>query len=68
MAKFELYAQIDVPLPGHQYPIIICRGGLNQPQALLSYSPITTSLYCNQSYGCPSLFVLLEQNVFKYSM
>lgn len=28
MAKFELYAEVDVSISGHQYPIIICRNGL----------------------------------------
>lgn len=28
MAKSDVYAQVDVSLPRHQYPIIICRNGL----------------------------------------
>lgn len=36
MAKFEAYAQVDVSLPGYQYPIIICRNGLNDPLLLRS--------------------------------
>ncbi|BCA95910.1 3-dehydroquinate synthase [Legionella antarctica] len=34
MAKFEVYEQVDVSLPGYQYPIIICRGGLINPELL----------------------------------
>ncbi|MBA2648131.1 MAG: 3-dehydroquinate synthase [Legionella sp.] len=37
MAKFELCAQIDVPLPEHQYPILICRRGLADTHLLRSY-------------------------------
>lgn len=36
MAKFELYAQVDVSIPGCHYPIIICRNGLNAPELLKS--------------------------------
>ncbi|KGP64169.1 3-dehydroquinate synthase [Legionella norrlandica] len=28
MAKFELYAKVDISLSGYQYPIIICQNGL----------------------------------------
>lgn len=28
MAKFEIYEQVDVSLPGYHYPIILCRNGL----------------------------------------
>lgn len=31
MANFEAYEQVDVSLTGHQYPIIICRNGLQSP-------------------------------------
>lgn len=34
MAKFELYQQVDVALPGYQYPIIICQNGLDNPELL----------------------------------
>ncbi|MFI4919377.1 MAG: 3-dehydroquinate synthase [Legionellales bacterium] len=34
MAKFEPLAQVDVSLPGHQYPIIIGRNGLNDYELL----------------------------------
>ena len=37
MAKFELYEQVDVFLPGYQYPIIICRNGLSNPELLRSF-------------------------------
>jgi len=34
MAKYEGFAQIDVSLPGHQYPIIVCRNGLTESALL----------------------------------
>ncbi|HAU1516040.1 TPA: 3-dehydroquinate synthase [Legionella pneumophila] len=34
MAKFELYAEVDVSISGHQYPIIICRNGLIDPDLI----------------------------------
>lgn len=34
MAKFEVYEQVDVSLPEYQYPIIICRNGLNHAELL----------------------------------
>lgn len=34
MAKFELYAEVDVSISGHQYPIIICRNGLIDPELI----------------------------------
>lgn len=34
MANFEVYEQVDVSLTEHQYPIIICRNGLQSPDFL----------------------------------
>ncbi len=34
MANFEVYDQVDVSLTEHQYPIIICRNGLQKPDFL----------------------------------
>lgn len=34
MAKFEGYTQIDVTLPGYQYPILICRKGVGDSSLL----------------------------------
>lgn len=34
MAKFEGYTQIDVTLPGYQYPILICRKGVSDSSLL----------------------------------
>ena len=34
MAKFEVFEQVDVSLPGYQYPIIICRNGLEDAELL----------------------------------
>ncbi|QMT59650.1 3-dehydroquinate synthase [Legionella sp. PC997] len=34
MANFEIYDQVDVSLTEHQYPIIICRNGLQKPDFL----------------------------------
>jgi 3-dehydroquinate synthase len=34
MAKFEICEQVDVSLPGYQYPIIICRNGLDKVELL----------------------------------
>lgn len=34
MAKFELYAEVNVSLPGNHYPIIVCRNGLSDPAIL----------------------------------
>lgn len=34
MANFEIYEQVDVSLPGCQYPIIICRNSLDNPELL----------------------------------
>lgn len=37
MAKFEVYNQVDVSLLGHQYPIIICRNGLDNSELLRGF-------------------------------
>lgn len=37
MAKFELYAQVDVPLSGHCYSIDICQNGLSNAENLQNY-------------------------------
>lgn len=37
MAKLEVYGQIDLLLPGYQYPIIFCRNGLQEPELLTRY-------------------------------
>lgn len=37
MAKSELYFQIDVCIPGHQYPIIICKNGLSDIELLKQF-------------------------------
>ncbi|MCL9684430.1 3-dehydroquinate synthase [Legionella maioricensis] len=37
MAKFEVYEQVDVSLPGYQYPIIICQNGLSNPELLRGF-------------------------------
>lgn len=37
MAKFELCAQVDVSLPGYQYPIIICRNGTGTPELMSGF-------------------------------
>ena len=37
MAKFEVYDQVDVSLLGHQYPIIICRNGLDNAELLRGF-------------------------------
>lgn len=34
MASFKTYEQVDVSLTGHQYPILICRDGLNCSELL----------------------------------
>ncbi|STO20843.1 3-dehydroquinate synthase [Fluoribacter dumoffii] len=34
MANFEVYDQVDVSLTEHQYPILICRNGLQNPNFL----------------------------------
>lgn len=43
MANFEVYDQVDVSLTEHQYPIVICRNGLQSPnflQTIISSSQI----------------------------
>lgn len=37
MAKFEVFEQVDVSLPGCQYPIIVCRNGLDNVELLRSF-------------------------------
>ena len=37
MANLESYAQVDVRLAEHQYPVIICRNGLNDSKLLMRF-------------------------------
>jgi 3-dehydroquinate synthase len=64
MAKFEVFTQIDVSLPGYQYPIICCREGLKNQDLLRSLAPSKQVLIVTNSTIAP-LYLKLLQSTFK---
>lgn len=63
MAKFEAYTQVDVCLPGYQYPIIICRKGLNDTSLLRHWIPSQQVLIVTNDTIAP-LYLPLIQSAF----
>jgi 3-dehydroquinate synthase len=63
MAKFEIYEQIDVSLPGYQYPIIICRNGLDNAELLLQFVTSQQVLIVTNNTIAP-LYLNYLQSVF----
>lgn len=64
MAKFELYEQVDISLPGREYPIFIARHALDVPQLFLSFVPAKQVLLVTSQRIGP-LYLKSLQSVFK---
>ncbi|CEG56449.1 3-dehydroquinate synthase [Legionella fallonii] len=63
MAKFEVYEQVDVSLLGYQYPIIICRNGLDNFGLLQSFVASQQVLIVTNETIAP-LYLKHVQSVF----
>ena len=63
MAKFELCEQVDVSLPGCQYPIIICRNGLSNAELLGPFVASKQVLIVTNQTVAP-LYLSLLQSIF----
>ncbi|MBL7479825.1 3-dehydroquinate synthase [Legionella bononiensis] len=63
MAKFEGYTQVDVCLPGYQYPIIICRKGLKDSSLLRHWIPSQQVLVVTNATVAP-LYLEFIQSAF----
>ncbi|STY28742.1 3-dehydroquinate synthase [Legionella wadsworthii] len=64
MANFEQYGQIDVSLTEHQYPIIICRNGLQNPNLLRTIVTSSQILIVTNKTIAP-LYLEHVQSAFK---
>jgi 3-dehydroquinate synthase len=64
MAKLEVCEQVDVSLPGYQYPIIICRNGLNNVELLQRFVSSKQVLIVTNHTIAP-LFLHNVQSAFK---
>lgn len=63
MAKFELYAQVDVSLPGYQYPITICRNSVSSPELMSRFSSLRQVLIVTNTTIAP-LYLDSLKNIF----
>jgi 3-dehydroquinate synthase len=63
MAKFEGYTQVDVTLPGYQYPILICRKGVGDSSLLRRLVTSKQVLIVTNSTIAP-LYLELIQSAF----
>lgn len=64
MEKFEVYAQVDVSLPGHQYPIVICRKGLDDSSFLRRFVSSQQILIVTNTTIAP-LYLKFIQSAFE---
>lgn len=63
MAKFELYAQVDVPLAGHSYSIDVCQNGLANAENLQKYVASQQALIVTNKTVAPLYLPILQSSL-----